>query len=71
MVSLDLKSVHFVMDANGKQSAVQLGLADWRKIIAYLEELEDRAAVKDMLAALKQGPEQSGALDWQETRKQW
>jgi len=66
-----LKSLQFVMDASGKQAAVQVGMDDWQKLLDYFEELEDRASVKQLLHRIKIGPEKSGALDWQEARKQW
>ena len=44
---------------------------DWKKLLEYLEDLEDRAKLKDMLHRLKLGPEKSGALDWQNIGKQW
>lgn len=72
MVTLDaLKNVRFVVDANGKQAAVQVTLDDWRKILEYFEEVEDRKRVKEILHRLKVGPEKSSALDWKETRGQW
>ena len=72
MVTLSaLKNVQFVLDANGKQAAVQVSMEDWRNILEYLEEMEDRAVVKESLAKLRQGPEKAGALDWQEAQKQW
>ncbi len=72
MVTLDaLKNVRFVVDASGNQAAVQVSMDDWRKLLDYFEELEDRAVIKQMLSRLKSGPEKSGALDWQETRGQW
>ena len=66
-----LENVQFVVDASGKQAAVQVSMDDWRKLLDYFEELEDRAVVKQLLHRLKIGPEKSGALDWQEARKQW
>ncbi len=72
MVTLDaLKNVRFVVDASGKQAAVQMSMDDWRKLLEYFEELEDRASIKNLLHRLKLGPEKSGALDWQEARGQW
>lgn len=72
MVTLsDLKNIHFVLDASGKQAAVQVSIEDWRKILEYLEEVEDRKAVKDMLGRLIFGPVKSGALDWDKARGQW
>ena len=72
MVTLDvLKNVRFVVDASGKQAAVQVSMDDWRKILEYFEELEDRVTIKSLLRRLKLGPEESGALDWQGARRQW
>jgi hypothetical protein len=72
MVTLDsLKNVRFVVDASGKQAAVQVSMDDWRKILEYFEELEDRASVKSILHRLKPGPEKAGALDWQAVRGEW
>ena len=66
-----LKNVRFVVDASGKQAAVQVNMEDWKKLLEYFEDLEDRAKLKDMLHRLKLGPEKSGALDWQNIGKQW
>lgn len=66
-----LENVRFVVDASGKQAAVQLRMEDWKKILDYLEELEDRAVIRKLLARLKKNPEKAGALNWQEARKKW
>jgi hypothetical protein len=71
MTLLDLKDVRFVLDANGKQAAVQVSIKDWKTLLEYLEEVEDRAAVKAKIARLRKGPEKSGALDWQDVQTQW
>jgi len=72
MVTLDaLKNVRFVVDANGKESAVQVSIKDWRFLLEYLEDLEDRAVVKEKIASLRKGPEKSGALAWQDAQGQW
>lgn len=72
MVTLGaLKNARFVLDASGKQAAVQVSMDDWRKLLEYFEELEDRASIKSLLHRLKVGPGQSGALDWEEARGQW
>jgi len=72
MVTLDaLKNVRFVVDASGKQSAVQVSIEDWQTILEYFEELEDRDSVKAILHRLKAGPENSNALNWKDARKQW
>ena len=66
-----LQNARFVVDASGKHAAVQLNIDDWQKLLDYLEELEDRAKIKEVLHRLKNGPDKSGALDWSEARKKW
>jgi predicted DNA-binding protein len=72
MVTLEtLKNIRFVLDASGKESAVQVSMKDWQTILAYLEEVEDRADAKELLARLRQGPEKAGALAWQKAKSEW
>ena len=72
MVTLDaLKNVRFVVDASGKESAVQVSIKDWKTLLEYLEEVEDRSALKGKIARLRKSPEKSGALDWQDIQGQW
>ena len=72
MVTLDaLKNVRFVVDASGKESAVQVSIKDWKTLLEYLEEVEDRSVVKGKIARLRKGPEKSSALDWREVQSQW
>ena len=58
----NLNDVKFVVDSDGKKAAVQMDIHLWEALVSYLEELEDRAIVKEKLARLHQGPEQSGAV---------
>jgi hypothetical protein len=72
MVTLDaLKHIRFVLDASGKESAVQVSIRDWKTLLEYLEEVEDRIVVKEKIASLRKGPEKSGALAWQDVKGQW
>jgi len=72
MVTLEaLKNIRFVVDISGKQAAVQVSIDDWRKILDYFEELEDRERVKEVLRRLEVSPEGSQAVDWQKVRGQW
>ena len=66
-----LKSVQFVVDKAGKPAAVQMTFEAWGKLLDWLETIEDRAIVRDSLAALRAGPKQAGALRWQDVRKDW
>ena len=66
-----LGKVQFVVDSQGKKAAVQLDLKTWEALLSYLEDLEDRALVKDKLLRLKDGPENSNAYAWDEASKEW
>lgn len=71
---LDLKlleNVRFVVDSRGKKAAVQLDLKAWEALLSYIEEIEDRALVKDSLGRLISGPEKSGAISWDEAAQEW
>lgn len=72
MVTLDaLKNIRFVLDASGKEAAVQVSIKDWKILLEYLEEMEDRASIKEKIARLRKGPAKSAALDWQDVQSQW
>lgn len=72
MVSLSrLPELQFVLNSEGKEVAVQIGIEDWKRLLNYLEELEDRATLRQKLSSLWLGPEQSGALSWQDVQGQW
>jgi hypothetical protein len=72
MISLDaLKHIRYVLDARGRQSAVQVSMKDWISLMEYLEDLEDRETVKEKLAVLRKGPGKSGALSWRDIQGQW
>ena len=66
-----LENVRFVVDSHGKKAAVLLDLKAWEALLSYLEEVEDRALVKDALGRLSSGPNISGALSWDEAGQEW
>ena len=66
-----LENVRFVVDSRGKKAAVQLDLNAWNALLGYLEEIEDRSLVKENLARLMEGPEQSSAIPWDQAKKDW
>lgn len=72
MLTLDaLKDIRFVLDAKGKEAAVQVSIRDWKALLEYLEEVEDRLVLREKIARLRKGPEKSGALAWEDIRGQW
>jgi hypothetical protein len=66
-----LNSVQFLVNENGQPSAVQLNMQTWNALLNFIEETEDRAAIKEILPRLRQGPEKAGALRWAEVKAQW
>lgn len=66
-----LQSVQFVVDKAGKPAAVQMTFEAWEGLLDWLENVEDRAIIRDMLPALRSGPKKSKALHWQDARKDW
>ncbi|OGO41661.1 MAG: hypothetical protein A2W36_05690 [Chloroflexi bacterium RBG_16_58_14] len=66
-----LKSLRYVVDQNGRKSAVQVDLATWSALLGYLEDLEDRAVLKDKLVRLKHDPAAAGAIAWDEAKGEW
>ena len=59
------QDVQFTMDQQGKVTAVVIDPALWQRIVAALEDSEDRRLVQSLQERLAQGPLASGALDWE------
>lgn len=72
MSELDiLRSIQFVVDQKGQPAAVQLGIDAWRSLLEWIEDLEDRALIKEKLSRLRMGPESAGALRWEDVEAAW
>ncbi len=71
MVTPELKPVRYVIDQRGRKAAVQVDIKTWQALLAYLEDLEDRALVHDKLPRLVKGPQASEAIPWPEAREEW
>lgn len=65
MLEMDqiLHSVRYVVDEDGRRRAVQLDLSVWEQIVAWLEELDDEAEMREALAA------EDESIDWEEAKK--
>jgi predicted DNA-binding protein len=66
-----LENVRYVIDSKGNKAAVQVDVKAWNALLAYLEDLEDQALVKDKLARLRKGPHASDALVWDDVSQEW
>jgi hypothetical protein len=66
-----LSKVKYVIDSQGKKAAVQVDMELWGEILNYLEDLEDREIIKSKLQRLRRGPEQAGAVSWDDASEEW
>jgi len=66
-----LKSVQFVVGQDGRPSAVQMDIKTWEAMLDWMEDVEDRAAVKEAILRLHSGPKAAGALRWEDVKAEW
>jgi hypothetical protein len=48
-----------------------MDMTDWKTLIDWLEDLEDRALVQSPLPNLRLEPEKAEAMPWQEAGAKW
>lgn len=65
------QGVQFTVDQQGRVTAVVIEPTLWERIVAALEDAEDRALVQSLRERLVQGPQAGGALRWTEVASQW
>jgi hypothetical protein len=63
-----MRSVQYVVDKQGKPAAVQMDIAAWEQLLNWIEEMEDRAMIREELPRLRAGPYASGGLPWRQVR---
>ena len=66
-----LRSVQFVVGPDGQPSAVQMGIDVWQSLLDWMEDIEDRSWVRELLPRLRSGPKTAGALRWEDVRAEW
>ncbi len=66
-----LQSAQVVRGKSGQPEAVQLSLVAWGTLLEWIDDLEDRALVRQLLPRLKAGPAQGRALEWDQVASQW
>jgi hypothetical protein len=62
--------VQFTVDQRGQVTAVVIDPALWQRIVAALEDAEDRALVQALHTRLAAGP-QGHALPWKDVAELW
>ena len=65
------QDVQFTVDTSGHVTAVVVEPALWQRILAALEDGEDRALVQQLQQRLAAGPRAAGALSWEEIAHEW
>lgn len=66
-----IEAARYMVDVHGDKTDVVLPLPIWEKLLDWLEDIEDRALVQAWLPKLKQGPQASGALKWNDVAEEW
>ncbi len=66
-----LQNVRFVVDQQGQPFAVQLSIETWYSLLEWIEDLEDRELVRQLLPKLQRHPEKAGALLWDDVKDSW
>ena len=65
------KDVQFMVDQGGQVTAIVVDPALWSRILAALEDAEDRALIQTLGDRLANGPVAGKALRWQDVADQW
>ncbi|MCS6940818.1 MAG: hypothetical protein RMJ55_12180 [Roseiflexaceae bacterium] len=65
------RNVQFMLDRNGRLTAVVLTPELWRQILDALEEAEDRALIRMLRERILVGPDASAALRWEDVVQDW
>ena len=79
IVTKALRSVQFVVGQDGQQTGVFLDMATWEALLDWLEDVEDRTLVRDLLPLgcvrdrprLREGPGPAGAYRWDQVEADW
>jgi hypothetical protein len=65
------QGVQFTVDQRGQVTAVVIEPPLWERILAALEDAEDRSLVQLLRDRLALGPAAAGALRWQDIADAW
>jgi hypothetical protein len=69
-----LETLHFVVGADGRPTAVQMDIETWRKIVEALEDAEDVSLAREALAELEAAggdPDKAGWLRLEDVVRGW
>jgi hypothetical protein len=65
------EGIQFTVDQNGQITAVVVPPDLWQRIMAALEDVEDRTLIQSLQLRLSKGPAASGALRWEQVAEEW
>ena len=69
-----LKSAQYVIDHNGRRTAVLLTMQSWQSLLDWIEDLADAQTAAETLTALQASggrPERAGWLAWDDISEEW
>ena len=69
-----LQSAQFVVNDEGKRTAVLMDIHAWEKLVDWLETVIDTKIATQTLAELESAggrPQQAGWLAWEDIREDW
>lgn len=66
-----LASARYLTDGQGQRTDVVLSLTEWKKLLVWLENLDDRVIVQEWLPRLEAGPAKSNTLRWADVSNEW
>lgn len=65
------QAVHYVVDKDGRPSAVQISIETWESILDKLEDFEDVEFIKSNLHRIRESPMKGQALAWDDIKHEW
>lgn len=65
------QAVQYLVDKDGRPSAVQISIETWESILDKLEDLKDMDFLKNNIHRLREGPAKGQALAWDDVKHEW
>ena len=69
-----LKSAQYIVDHNGRRTAVLLPMQAWQSLLDWIDNMADTHLAADALTALQTAgrrPERAGRLAWDDISAEW
>lgn len=70
-LDIAVMSARYLVDSGGSKTDVVLPFSVWESLLVWLEDVEDRALVREWSPQLRMGPVKSGTLRWADVAVEW